>query len=134
MNTIEALEWAKTQREECEKRGESQTPYGHALQRLAAEVVKLRTDNEGLRDDLQADERLLELLKTCAARLHISYQGDQEWVLQVTAEVEKLRGVILPYALEAIKLGLDRHEGRIESDGVYKHEWQAAIDAVKNRL
>ena len=54
MNTIEALEWAKTQREECEKRGESQTPYGHALQQLAAEVKTLRKDRATVKSYLQA--------------------------------------------------------------------------------
>lgn len=80
----------------------------------AEELARLRADVDRLTADAELDARLLEVQRECAARLGMPYPGDQEWVLAVTAEVERLTADNARLADENQKL--------IDDDVVTKYE------------
>ncbi len=54
-------------------------------------VNELRATVERLSDDADADDRLLEIMREHAAALGVKYDGDQEYLVAVKAEILRLR-------------------------------------------
>ena len=58
---------------------------------IESEYAELQAENERLKSDLEADTRLLEIMRQHAKELGIGYQGDQEYLVAVKALIELLR-------------------------------------------
>jgi hypothetical protein len=87
-------------------------------------------------DDLEADKSLLELLRKCATQLHMRYDGDQEWVLAVTTEVEQLRQQLAATneRIAEQETIIKRQGDSIQDEARQRREWRDKYNERKRML